>query len=64
MKVINTQEIERDKERKILKVKKKKGNTTYAAIAAVIMVNLILALYIITAYFETPLDEEKRPKKE
>ena len=46
------------------KKKKKKGNTTYAAIAAVIMVNLILALYIITAYFETPLDEEKRPKKE
>ncbi|CAO3699968.1 unnamed protein product [Rhizopus stolonifer] len=36
------------------------GNTTYAAIAAVVMANAIVALYVITALFEKPIEREKK----
>lgn len=36
------------------------GNTTYAAIAAVAVANIIVAIYIITALFEKPVEREKK----
>ncbi|KAI7906066.1 uncharacterized protein BX663DRAFT_498663 [Cokeromyces recurvatus] len=39
------------------------GNTTYAAAAAVVMANVILILYLITAMFESPKEDSKKEKK-
>ncbi|KAI9283145.1 hypothetical protein BY458DRAFT_495571 [Sporodiniella umbellata] len=36
------------------------GNTTYAAIAAAAMANVIVALYIVVAFFEKPVDKKKK----